>query len=98
MSRDWKEISKKVLSFEGDLLLSNVDFPLESLPEGAAIHRYKDNTLPLNEDLTAKDIRSFLWDKRKDRKLVRDRATIWKDEESIGLGVVTTSEALERLS
>jgi len=97
MNRDWKNISKKVMESEGNILVSNPDYPLEELPNEAVIHRYDDKTLNVKEDLSAKDIRSFFWENRKERQLTRDRAVVWRDNERVGFGVVTTERALERL-
>jgi|DEB0MinimDraft_3_1074331.scaffolds.fasta_scaffold447534_1 hypothetical protein len=97
MKRDWKSISKKVVESEGNILVSNPDFPLEELPEEAVIHRYENNILDAKDGLSAKDIRSFLWKNRKERQLTRDRAVLWRDNNRVGFGVVTTERALERL-
>lgn len=99
MTRDWKKISKMASEMEeGALLLSNPDYALSELPEGAAIVEFEAPVVGGKTSPTAKEIRSFLWENRKERKLTRDRAILWKKANQFGLGVVTSSQVLERLT
>lgn len=97
--RDWKVLSKRASKMESgsSFLLSNPEYELSGLPLGAVALHFEEPVVG-GEDLSPKDIRSFLWENRKSRRLTRDRATIWRDGDTFGLGVITTEKALERLN
>lgn len=97
--RDWKDLSKKALELEDgkQMLLSNPEFSLDTLPEGAVAHRYEDAVVGGEEAPSSKDIRAFFWSNRKNRRLTRPTATVWRQGNTFGLGAVTLTAALERL-
>lgn len=97
--RNWKDLSKKTLELEeGEFfLLSNPEYPLDILPEGAALHRYEDPVVGGDETPTTKEIRTFFWSQRKERRLTRPTAVIWRKGNTFGLGAITPQAALERL-
>ena len=100
MTRDWKHITKKIYGVdEGEVLLSNPSYDLTELPEGAVVHRFESPRLTATSSgIPLKELRSFLWKHRKDRAVTRDRAVLWKDSDSYGIGVVVTTQTLERLT
>lgn len=99
MSRNWKQISKIASSMEdGDLLLSNPEFSLEELPAGARPFRFEAPVVGGEEVPSSKELRSFLWENRKNRKVTRDTATIWRQGNVYGLGAITLDRAFERLT
>ena len=99
MDRDWKSISKQASEMEPDslMLLSNPGYDTTLLPEGSVAVSFEEPVVGGEDPPTKKQIRSFFWENRKNRSLLRDRATIWRKGNIYGLGVVTTKQAMERL-
>jgi hypothetical protein len=100
MKRDWKTISRLSLELNtGDsLLIDNTDFDLGKLPKGAEVYRFEKPEVGGDETPSAKDLRTFFWDNRKNRSLTRDRAIVWREGNRFGLGVVTTSQTVKRIN
>lgn len=98
MNRDWKKITKKIYDADESVLLSNPDLSLSDLPEGAMVYKFTSPVLKSDEGISLRELRSFLWKHRKDRAVLRDRAVIWHEDDTYGIGVVTTKNVIERLA
>jgi len=100
VDRNWKELSKKASDLEEGayFLLSNPEYPLDNLPESAAHYRYEEPVVGGDTAPTSKDLRTFFWENRRNRRLTRPTATVWRQGNTYGLGAVIWTATLERLT
>ena len=101
MNRDWKQISTKAMDHDS-VLLSDPSFDFDTTPDGAVVVPLPGlaTSVPPTE-FSARSVRRFLWDNRKDRAVTRDRAVIQVErggeETIIRLGALTHRDAADRL-
>lgn len=101
MGRDWKQISTKAMDHDS-VLLSDPSFDFDAAPDGAVVVPLPGlfASVPPTE-FSARAVRRFLWDNRKDRAVTRDRAVLQVErggeETTIRLGALTHQDAAERL-
>jgi hypothetical protein len=98
--RNWKAISNKAFSMDNgeSVILSNVDFDMSTLPDGAVIHKFDSPTVDVKSISSPKSMRTFFWGIRKDRSILRDRAIVWKEDGVLGVGVITTDRVMDRIN
>ena len=105
MTRDWKEVSKKLSAQNGGkVFLNEPDLDLDDVPEWVVPYECESPHLEVGGPSVApREIRKFLWDNRNSRSVLRDRAFVWSrydsesDSSTVGLGALTVKPAIDRL-
>ena len=99
MRRNWKDISNIAMEY-GSILLDNPSFMLDSLQGAVVVETGPSASIPPT-DFTPRSVRTFLWDNRKSRAVMRDRAVLKvdrnEDEVRVSLGALTHPDAAARL-
>ena len=100
--RDWKHISATAMD-QDQVLLENPDFNLtdqEDFPGVVIGVGGPEATFPPTE-FSARTVRTFLWENRKSRAVVRDRAVLQidrsDDDVRVSLAALTHPDAASRL-